>query len=354
MNKIYKIKTKSKNYIIIIENNSIVKNIIDESKKSKTIVIIDSKLNKISDKIKSLKNIHVIQIPGGEKIKSFKSYSDLCNKILKLKIDRSTLIIAIGGGTIGDLCGFIASTLLRGIKFILMPTTLLSQVDSSIGGKNGINTSHGKNLIGTFLQPDKVIIDPTLLLTLPKREIKSGYAEILKHALIKDKKFFNWLDINFEKIISLENEYIMKAILKSIQIKAFFIDKDERERLINSNSRAILNFGHTFGHAIETMNSYSNNLTHGEAISIGMSLASKVSNKIGILSNKDLNKIILHLKKISLPVYDRRIKQNKLYNLMLSDKKNINNKIKLVLLKRIGKAYLNIEMKKEEIKRILN
>ena len=354
MKKIIEIKNKKKCYNIIVEKNSAFKNILNEVKiNNKTIVIIDSKLKNLHQKLKTKKNIHILRISCGEKIKSLENYSKICLNILKLKIDRSSTIITIGGGTLGDLSGFIASTLLRGIKFILIPTTLLSQVDSSIGGKNGINTIYGKNLIGTFFQPDKVIIDTSFLTTLPKREIRSGYAEIIKHALIKDYNFFKWLDKNYNNVITLRNNYISRAIIESIKIKAFFVEKDENEKLKDSNSRAMLNFGHTFGHALETMNSYSNSLTHGEAISIGMSLAAKISNKIGTLSDKDYQNLILHLKKSKLPTSDKRIKNNKLYNLMLSDKKNTNNRINLILLKKIGLAYFNREMKKEDIKRIL-
>ena len=355
MKKIIKIKSKNKNYAVIVEKNSALKFILNEVKiNNKTILIIDSKLKKLYNKLRTKKNIHLIKIKGGEKIKSFENYTKISSYILKLKIDRSSTLIAVGGGTLGDLCGLIASTLLRGIKFILIPTTLLSQVDSSIGGKNGINTIYGKNLIGTFFQPDKVIIDTSFLISLSKRELKSGYAEILKHALIKNHNFFKWLDRNYINIITLQKNYISKAIIESIKIKAFFVQKDENEKLKDSNSRAMLNFGHTFGHALETMNSYSNSLTHGEAISIGMSLASKISNKIGSLSNEDYQNIILHLKKSNLPIYDKRIKNNKLYNLMLSDKKNTNNKINLILLKKIGQAYFNMGMDKEEIQKILN
>ena len=355
MKKIIKIRTTNKNYSVIVEKNSTIKHIINETKLvNKTVIIIDSKIFNLFKKLKSINNIHLIKISAGEKIKSLESYSKICSDVLKLKIDRSSLIIAIGGGTIGDLSGLVASTILRGVKFILIPTTLLSQVDSSVGGKNGINTIYGKNLIGTFYQPDKVIIDIAFLDTLPKRELRSGYAEVLKHALIKNTNFFKWLDKNLKNIMTLKKNYISRAIIESIKIKVYFVQKDEYEKLKNSNSRAMLNFGHTFGHALETMNNYSNNLTHGEAVAIGMSLASKISNKIGSLSKKDYESLILHFKKAKLPIYDKRIKNNKLYNLMLADKKNTNNHINLILLKKIGQAYFYRNMDKGKIKRILN
>lgn len=355
MKQIIKIKIKTKNYNIIVENQSILRNLIRESKLGEKIfIIIDNKVKYLIADLPKKKNINIIQTNSGEKIKSINYFAEISLKLLKLKIDRSSTIIAIGGGTIGDLTGFIASTILRGVKFILIPTTLLAQVDSSIGGKNGINTSFGKNLIGTFLQPDLVIVDPTALATLSKREVRSGYSEILKHALIKDKIFYKWLNINYNHVINLNSKFITQAIIKSIKIKAFFVQSDEKEKLINDSSRAMLNFGHTFGHALELMNKYNNKLSHGEAISIGMSLAAKISNKLNLITMQEYDDLISHLKKIKLPYSDKRIKEDLLYKLMLSDKKNSNNKINLILLKRIGKGYFKRGLDKREIKKLLN
>jgi len=355
MKKIIKIKIKTKNYNIIVENNSILDNLIRESKLGKKIfIIIDNKVKYLISDLPKKKNINIIKINSGEKIKSINYFDDISLKLLKLKIDRSSTIIAIGGGTIGDLTGFIASTILRGVRFILIPTTLLSQVDSSIGGKNGINTSFGKNLIGTFLQPDLVIVDPTVLTTLSKREVRSGYSEILKHALIKDKNFYKWLNTNYNHVINLNSKFINQAIKESIKIKAFFVQNDEKEKLINDSSRAMLNFGHTFGHALELMNKYNNKLSHGEAISIGMALAAKISNKLNLITIQEYKDLISHLKKVKLPYSDKRIKDDSLYKLMLSDKKNSNDKINLILLKRIGKGYFKRGLDKREIKKLLN
>ena len=355
MKKIIKIKTKARNYKIIIEKNSILKAIKNELKLDlKTYIIIDKKISFLIKDLENNKMINIIKIKGGEKIKSLENYNKICLQLLKLKIDRKSSIIAIGGGTVGDLSGFVASTLLRGLKFILIPTTLLSQVDSSIGGKNGINTIHGKNLIGTFFQPDEVIIDISVLKTLSKREIRSGYAEILKHALIKDSKFYNWLDKNYNNVINLKSNYIEKAIINSIKIKSFFVQKDEKEKLTNKNSRAMLNFGHTFGHALEAMNNFDTQLTHGEAISIGMAIAIKISNKKKFIKSKEYNNFINHLNRVKLPHYDKRIKTDRIYNLVLSDKKNANNKINLVLLKKIGESYFKRGLKKDEVKKLIN
>ena len=354
MKKIIQIKTQNKKYSIIIEKNSIIPFIKIQSKsKNKIFIIIDNKLKKILEKFKGNKNIKIIGINGSEKIKSMAVYSKIISIMLKNKVDRSSCLIAIGGGTIGDLAGFIAGTILRGIQFNLIPTTLLSQVDSSIGGKNGINTKYGKNLVGTFLQPDIVIIDPTILKTLSKRELRSGYAEIIKHALINDLKFYNWLDKYYNEIFNLNFKYLENAIIRSIKIKIKFVEKDEKENLKNSKSRAMLNFGHTFGHALEAMNNYNNKLTHGEAISIGMICATKISYKLGNINIKEYQKVINHFKKIQLPHYDKRINSNKIFELIKADKKNTKENINLILLENIGKAYFKRGLEIKKIKELL-
>ena len=354
MNKKIKIITKEKKYIIEIDDNFILKKIKKLSKnKNKKIIIIDSSVKYLLKNTKSLKNFYIITIKGSEKIKNLKNFNKLANKILKYKVDRDSIIIAIGGGSIGDLAGLLASTILRGINYILIPTTLLSQVDSSIGGKNGINTNFGKNLIGTFYQPDEVLIDINFLKTLPKKELKSGYAEIIKHAIINDLSFFKWLDKNYKKIFSLEKKTILYTIYKSIKIKSKFVSSDTKEVLLNSRSRAMLNFGHTFGHALETFYKY-NKYTHGEAISIGMVVASKLSKKICKLSEDDLNTIINHFKKIGLPTNDINLKNKKIFNIVLKDKKNIDNRINLVLIKKIGQAYYLRNQNPKSIFKLIN
>ena len=343
------IKTKEKKYLIEVRNNSI-KNKLEKiiKNKYKFFIIIDNKVNYlIRDFIKN-ENLFITKINGSEKIKTFKYYNRIIESLIANGIDRNSYIVAIGGGTIGDIGGFIASTILRGVKFILIPTTLLSQVDSSIGGKNGINSISGKNLIGTFYQPDHVIIDPIVLKTLPSRQIKSGYAEIIKHALINDQLFFQLLDKNYKKILNINLNFIEKIIYKSIIIKSKFVTKDTKEKLLNSNSRAMLNFGHTFGHALETFYGYNNKLTHGEAISIGMIIASKISLKMGYIRNKEYEKIFNHFKKVGLPTKDKNMYNTKILSLIKNDKKNIKNNINLILLKKIGKVFFsrNINIKK--------
>lgn len=348
------IKSKETKYSIAIESNSIIKNInkiISENKR--VIFLIDKKVFYKFKNIKNYKQQNFFVINCSEKIKSFNFYTNITKKILKLGIDRNSLIVAMGGGTLGDLSGFLASTLLRGLDLILIPTTLLSQVDSSIGGKNGINTVYGKNLVGTFYHPKSVIIDPSILKSLPLREIKSGYAEIVKHGLINNSKFFKWLDKNSKLIFKLNSKIITEAIYNSVLIKKKYVLKDEKEKLKNVNSRAILNFGHTFGHALETYYNYNKKLTHGEAISIGMSIASKISNKLGYLDEINYNKIIFHFQNNKLPTYDEKTHDKKIFKIISKDKKNLGDKINFILLNKIGSAFMYNKLSIKEIKKII-
>ena len=355
MNKKIKIKSREKNYFIEIKYNFFRNKLINLIKnKNKIIIIIDRNVEYLLNNIKFKNNVFIIKIKGSEKIKNFNNYEMLTKKILSFGIDRNSMVIAIGGGTIGDLSGFVASTILRGVKFILMPTTLLSQVDSSIGGKNGINTNLGKNLIGTFYHPDEVFIDPKILKSLSKKELQSGYAEIVKHALINDIVFFNWLDKNYKRIFKFEQNALVYAIHQSIKIKAKFVETDSKEILINNKSRALLNFGHTFGHALETLYEYKNKITHGEAISIGMIIASKLSIKLSSLKANELIKITDHLCKVGLPIYDNKINSKKILSIIQKDKKNNDGKINLILLKKIGKAYYSRNVNKKYIIKISN
>ena len=354
MNKKIILKTKNNTYSINIEPNSIIKNLKNTiTKNNKLVFLIDRKVFYIFKKLKNYKNQKYLVIDCSEKLKSFSNYAKITEKILNFNIDRSTKIVAIGGGTLGDLSGFIASTILRGIDLILFPTTLLSQVDSSIGGKNGINTNSGKNLVGTFYQPKLVYIDPKILKTLSRREILSGYAEIIKHGIINDIKFFNWLHKNSKKILSLNNKVLSEAIYKSIMIKRKYVLKDEKENLKNNYSRAILNFGHTFGHALETYYKYNKKLTHGEAISIGMIIAATLSYKLGYLSLTHLNNIKNHFKLNNLLMSDNKMFDKKIFKIIEKDKKNDNKIINFVLIKKIGSAFLSNNLNLDKIKKNL-
>ena len=354
MNKKITLKTKDNIYSIYIEPSSIVKNLKKIIATNKKIVfLIDRKVFYIFKKLNNYKNQKYLIVDCSERLKSFNNYAKISEKILNFNIDRSAKIVAIGGGTLGDLSGFIASTILRGVDLILFPTTLLSQVDSSIGGKNGINTKSGKNLVGTFYQPKLVYIDPKILKTLTKREILSGYAEIIKHGIINDLKFFNWLRKNSKKILNLNSKVLSEAIYKSIIIKRKYVLKYEKENLKNNNSRAILNFGHTFGHALETYYKYNKKLTHGEAISIGMIIAASLSYKLGYLTLKHLNDIKNHFKSNNLPMSDDNMFNEKIFKIIEKDKKNDNTKINFVLIKKIGSAFLSNNLSLNKIKKTL-
>ncbi len=345
------IKNKKLKTSILIKRNYIARFIKNISKKNeKVFCVIDSNLKTILNLDKQ--NIEIIYLKCGEKVKTFNGYKKLTEKLITKNINRKSILIAIGGGTLGDLAGLVASTLLRGLEFYLIPTTLLSQVDSSIGGKNGINTTYGKNLIGTFYQPKEVLIDISFLKSLPKKEIKSGYAEIIKHALIKDYSFFCWLEQNANKLLDLNNSILEKAIYKSIMIKLYYVKNDEKEYLLNSNSRAMLNFGHSIGHAIESHYKYKK-YNHGEAISIGMITEAKISNYLGMLSFSELQRISIHFKKCGLKTYDIILKDKLLINKLIKDKKNFLNNINLSLIDKIGSSIFYKKLNKNKVYKIL-
>ena len=289
---------------------------------------------------KSLKRykLFFLNFKSNEKAKSLKTAELFTNQLLLRNFNRSDLIISVGGGIAGDLTGFVASIFKRGINFINIPTTLLSQVDAAIGGKTGVNTTYGKNLIGSFSNPKLIICDISFLKSLPKKEIICGYAEILKHALIKDKKFFNWLKINTKLIFSLNTEKLIYAINKSCKIKLFFVNKDMNEK----NLRMKLNFGHTFAHAIELKNNYSKNTTHGEAVLTGMILATKLSVFKKTCNLKVLNEILEIYKEnnlnYTLKNYSTNQEIKKLIPFLVNDKKNNDEKINFILLNKIGKT----------------
>ena len=351
------VKTDSQRYPIIIGNNVINKitKILKENSINfnKCLIVIDSKVpKKLINKILKLlpKNkITIYFFTANEANKNQNSINKILSVLLKKNFNRNDCLLAIGGGITGDISGFAASIFKRGIQFVNMPTTLLSQVDSSIGGKTGINTKYGKNLIGAFYQPSLVISDINFLKTLPKREVICGYGEILKHALIADKKFFKYLDKNGAKILNLKSPYIEKSIYLSCSIKKKIVEKDEKE----SGLRKILNFGHTFAHAYEATLGYSKKLNHGEAVILGIKTATKFSLLNKILNIKEFEFIDKHLNELKLP---REIKKNfsknnlnKILSFMKKDKKNSTEKINLVLLKKIGFSIYNLQFDEKKI-----
>jgi 3-dehydroquinate synthase len=361
--KIQKIKFKELNneYSIFIGNkaiNLLSKNLKIVCPKAKKIaLLIDTKIpNKIKKLIKNkIGDYELLILPftATEKNKSLKKVSFYLNKILSKNFNRSDVVISVGGGITGDVGGFVASIFKRGINFINIPTTLLAQVDSAVGGKTGVNSNKGKNLIGSFYQPKLVISDTSFLSTLRRKEMVCGYAEILKHSIIKERKFFNWLKKNSKNILERKIKELTYAIKKSCQIKMFFVKKDINEKGL----RMSLNFGHTFAHAIEVKNNYSKKISHGEAVLTGMILAIKLSILKKNCSNLVLdemkslyikNNLTYTLKNISNPKWI-----NSLIPFLKNDKKNNDDKINFLLLKKIGKIDLpgKFKMSSHELKK---
>ena len=351
------VNTGNQKYPIFIGNNILnkLKIILKENliNFNKCLVVVDKNVpKKLIDKVlNSLpkKKIYLHYFISSEKNKNQKSVDNILSVLLSKNFNRNDCVISIGGGITGDVSGFAASIFKRGLVFINIPTTLLSQVDSSIGGKTGINSKYGKNLIGSFYQPSLVISDIIFLKSLPKREIVCGYGEILKHAIIADKKFFNFLDINGSQILNLKSPLIEKAIFKSCSIKKKIVETDEKEVGI----RKILNFGHTFAHAYEATLGYSRKLNHGEAVILGITAAAKFSLLNNILNIKEFNLIENHLNKLNLPKNINKFFSlkdlNKILSFMKKDKKNNNNKVNLVLLKKIGSPVYKLQFSEKKI-----
>jgi 3-dehydroquinate synthase len=290
-----------------------------------------------------------IEIPEGETSKSLQQVELVYDRLLEMKCDRKSLLIALGGGVVGDLTGFIAATYQRGIPFIQVPTTLLSQVDSSVGGKTAVNHPRGKNMIGAFYQPKLVLIDLDTLITLPRKELRAGLAEVIKYGIIADATLFDFLEKNTEKILSLNSDCLEYIIETSCTIKAQVVEKDERE----SRHRMILNFGHTFSHAIETLTNYTEYL-HGEALSIGMIQAARLSVETE-LCHKDVPlRIINLLKKFRLPIQTPDLKSEDIVESMHNDKKNSHNKLRFILAKAIGLVEIVDDVPETTIKAVLN
>ena len=340
-----KFKNGSEKYSVLIGNNILsilpkkINNLCPAT--TKIAIIIDKEVPKkfsiILKKILIKYELYFFIFKANEKNKSFKTANNFLTKILSKNLKRSDLIISVGGGITGDVIGFVSSVYKRGINFINLPTTLLAQVDASIGGKSGVNSKFGKNLIGSFHQPKLVISDTSFLNSLSKKEMICGYAEILKHSLIKDKKFFAWLKKNTKNIFEKKSKELVYAIRKSCEIKMYFVNKDVSEK----NLRMILNFGHTFAHAIEIRNNYSKKMSHGEAVLSGMILETKLSKLLKLCRQKDLNEIIEIYKSNNLSYTFKNHSQRSVMRLLPyleQDKKNNDDKINFVLLKKIGRT----------------
>ena len=355
------VKTKDSNYPIIIGDGSTnkIKKIFKENSINfnQCLVVVDDKVpRKLIKKIlfflpKKKTTTHYFK--SSEINKNQQSVNKITFILLKKNFNRNDCLISIGGGITGDISSFAASIFKRGLKFINIPTNLLSQVDSSIGGKTGINTKYGKNLIGSFYQPSLVISDINFLKSLSKRELICGYGEILKHSLIANKKFFLYLNKNGSKILDLKNPYIQKSIYLSCSIKKRIVESDEKEMGI----RKILNFGHTFAHAYEATLGYSKKLNHGEAVILGLYAASKFSFLNKLLKIQDFKLIENHLQKLNLPrnINDYFTKKNllKIISFMKKDKKNNSRNINLVLLKKIGLPTYKLQFNERKLNSFL-
>lgn len=295
-----------------------------------------------------------IILEPGEQTKSFAQLEKLSNELLEKRIERSTVIIALGGGVIGDLAGFAAAITLRGIDFIQIPTSLLAQVDSSVGGKTGINTPHGKNLVGAFHQPKLVLIDTRTLSTLPERELRAGYAEVVKYGLIGDAGFFEWLEQNGERILTGDAQAQRHVIGASCRAKAEVVAKDEREHGV----RALLNFGHTFGHALEAETGYTSKLLHGESVAIGSVMALQLSERMNLCPAGGAERLRRHLSNLGLPsdltgITDAGWTAERLLDHMGLDKKVTDGKLTFILARAIGDAFVTSDVDPVDVTAVL-
>jgi len=315
--------------------------------KSKQVVVVTNEtvaplyLDRVTAHLKDYQ-LEVIILPDGEQFKTLETLNTVFDALLAKQFSRNATLIALGGGVIGDLSGFAAACYQRGIDFIQIPTTLLSQVDSSVGGKTGVNHALGKNMIGAFYQPQCVIIDVQVLNTLDDRQLAAGIAEVIKYGLIRDAEFFVWLEVNMPLILARDEAALTYIIQRSCENKAEIVAEDERE----SGIRAILNLGHTFGHAIETGSGYGVYL-HGEAVSIGTCQAAELSHRLGWLSEAELQRIKQLFQRAKLPIAaPDNLSADDFIRLMAVDKKNVDGDIRLILLNKIGEATLPIGVEK--------
>ncbi len=293
-----------------------------------------------------------LTVPPGEASKSLAAWSGLVDALLARKVDRHTTIVALGGGVIGDLAGFAAAATLRGLPFIQIPTTLLAQVDSSVGGKTGINAAQGKNLIGAFHQPRLVIADIGVLATLPQRELRAGYAEIAKAGLIADAGFYEWCESNAAAMLEGDAALLAQAVERAVAFKAGVVGDDEREEKPN-DGRALLNLGHTFAHALEAETGYGNGLLHGEAVATGLVLATELSAKLGLCPQEDTGRIAAHLSDVGLPVRINALPAEHLLAHMKQDKKMRGGTLTFVLTRGIGQAFTSRDVPENAVRDVL-
>ena len=348
-----KLNIGSMSYFIKIGSNLLNEETLrDIIRGRETMLILDKNIDNstIEKLISLLKDISgfpllIEEINAIEENKTQTTLTRIHSSLIEAKFSRESILIGMGGGIICDLTGFAAATYQRGVDFCLIPTSLLAQVDASVGGKTAINHPLGKNMIGAFHQPTGVITDISFLQTLPSREICCGLVEMVKHGLIGSKDYFNWLEKNIQSIVDLEPKIIEESIAKSIQIKADIVSQDEREL----NQRALLNFGHTFGHAIELINDFKK-YKHGEAVALGMLPALELSKLLGKISQKDIERIRQFLERINICLQPQdSIDKEELYEAMLIDKKKRGNSLNFIVLEEIGKAKLVNDIPKDTV-----
>ena len=293
--------------------------------------------------------------PAGEQTKSIDQLRFLSETLLSGGVERRDVVIALGGGVIGDLAGFAAAVLRRGVRYLQVPTSLLAQVDSSVGGKTAINTPQGKNLIGSFHQPGLVLADTATLATLPDREMRAGYAEVVKYGLLGDKVFYGWLEDNSAKVIGRDPAAVVRAVTRSVEMKADIVARDETE----TGERQLLNLGHTFGHALEAFTGYSDRLLHGEGVAIGMCLAFRLSEDIGACPPQTAARVSAHIKAMGLRTHVQDIpggdlpSADVLVDLMGQDKKVRDGQLTFILARGIGDAFITREVAREDVRRFL-
>ena len=353
-----------RSYDIIIGDGLLMQSadyVIPHLHQQKVIIITDT--NVAQNHLQSVQNtleskditVHPIIVPAGEKSKCTAVFSDVCEQVLSIGIDRKSTLIALGGGVIGDLVGYVAASLLRGIDFIQIPTTLLAQVDSSVGGKTGINAQAGKNLIGAFHQPKLVLIDVATLNTLPARELRAGYAEILKYSAIDDFAFFEWLEKNGRAVIDGGTHERLYAIQNSVEAKSRVVSADEKE----GGVRALLNLGHTFAHALENATGYDGRLLHGEAVAIGMTMAHDLSVRMGLCPAQDAERLTAHIRQMGLPtdltfVPNIKWQTETLIDAMGKDKKAVGGTLTFILSRGIGQAFISRDVDLDNVRAVLD
>jgi len=350
--KTVEIKLEESSYRVDIGYQFLSKKIFSDLLKNKEILLVyDKNIKELAFKhieanLKNLTNqFHAIGLEASEKNKSQSSIDAIHNLLLDKGYSRQCVLVGLGGGIVCDLCGFAAATYQRGVDFILLPTTLLAQVDASVGGKTAINHPKGKNMIGSFHQPIRVFIDSNFLSTLPEREIRSGMVEMIKHGIIKDEDYFNWLEDNIKEIINLKEPVTSEAIKRSVEIKSNIVSQDERE----SGIRTILNFGHTFGHGIELVGKYKE-YNHGEAVALGILSALKLSQMTEDLSSECVERIYSIFSKAGIRTTSlSEINPEDLYSAMQSDKKKQGKDLNFIVLEKIGKAKKIKGLSKEKV-----